>query len=93
MYLLKNLTHLMQSSKPAINKSELGRKINVDRKLIGSWFDSRQGMPQTPELKKLSDLFKVSIDYLCMEDLTLLSKEEILDNYNLIQKRLQHGKQ
>ena len=90
MYLLKNIELLMKECK--FNNQQLARHIKVHRTIPNHWF-AKRAIPQTPELKKLSDLFKVSIDYLCMEDLTLLSKEEILDNYNLIQKRLQHGKQ
>ena len=64
---------------------------NKNKNLVSLSYDIKSMNAQS--LKLLSDFFKVSIDYLCMEDLTLMSKREILDNYNLIQKRLQHGKQ
>lgn len=60
-----------------LNKQSRNYYMEVDAKKI-----------ETKELKLISDLFKVSIDYLCFEDLTTISKKERLDNYNLIQKRL-----
>ncbi len=86
MYLFRNLSYLMWDNK--LTQEKLSSFINVSRSTISHWLDGMQLEPQTPHLKKLSDYFKVSIDYLCFEDLTTISKKERLDNYNLIQKRL-----
>lgn len=60
-----------------LNKQSSNYYMEVDIKKI-----------EPKELKLISDLFKVSIDYLCFEDLNKISKKERLDNYNLVQKRL-----
>jgi transcriptional regulator with XRE-family HTH domain len=91
MYLLKNIKYLTVQKK--FTQLKLSKEVGISEKIICHWFDALQTQPSTLHLKKLSDYFKVSIDYLCMEDLTTMSKREITNNYNLIQKRLQHGKQ
>jgi hypothetical protein len=61
----------------------------TDKNIIAFTYDVQTMNEQS--LKMLSDYFKVSIDYLIFEDITSMSKRELTNNYNLIQKRLQHG--
>tara|TARA_R110000868_G_C10556304_1_gene736427 strand:+ start:412 stop:636 length:225 start_codon:yes stop_codon:yes gene_type:complete len=58
----------------------------IDKNIIAFIYDIQAMNEQS--LKMLSDYFQTSIDYLCFEDLTKISKKERLDNYLLIQKRL-----
>jgi transcriptional regulator with XRE-family HTH domain len=88
MYLIRNLKFLMQGN---VTYKSLAKETKINIKTIITWFSRKQLKPSTPNLKKLSDYFQTSIDYLLMEDLTKLTKKEIISNYNLIQKRLQHG--
>ncbi len=86
MYIFRNLKHLMKVNN--LTQEALAEGVGIIRSTICAWIDARQLEPSIPHLKKLSDYFKVSIDYLCMEDITVMDKREILNNYNQVQKRL-----
>ncbi len=86
MHLIKNLKHLLD--KHQLTYLMLSYRTEIGKKTIAHWFSRKQLEPCTLHLKKLSDYFKVSIDYICMEDITVMDKREVLNNYNLIQKRL-----
>ena len=89
-YLIENIMYLKVQNN--FTQQGIADRLHIKRPLVGSWLEGRSE-PNVVLLKKLSDLFKVSIDFLYMENLRKIPTKEILDNYNLIQKRLQHGKQ
>ena len=72
-YLIKNLIFLKNDRN--LTQDNIAVKLNVQRTLVGSWLEFRS-IPQTAELKKLSDLFKVSIDWLIKKDIERLSKRK-----------------
>ena len=69
----------------ALTQEELAEKLMVSRQAITKW-ESDKGMPDIENLKSLSKLLGVSIDYLLENgeelDFSVMKEEINLDNYN-----------
>lgn len=67
-----------------LTQEQLAEKLMVSRQAVTKW-ESDKGMPDIENLKKLSNLLNVSIDYLFDDgkkfDLTVLREEINLDDY------------
>ncbi len=88
-YLIENLMYL--KSENNFTQQGIAERLHTKRHTVGSWLEGRSE-PNTVDLQKLSKLFKVSIDFLCMENLRKIPAQEIHSNYTLIQKRLKEPK-
>lgn len=70
-----------------LSQEQLAEKLNVSRQVITKW-ESDGGLPEISNLKQLSNLFGVSVDYLLDDTKTVLSpllREKIVldkNNYN-----------
>lgn len=69
--------------KNGLSQEELGSKLNVSRQAITKW-ETDAGLPDTENLKELSRIFEVSIDYLLdnNNELPLLVMKKKLDKDN-----------
>ena len=69
--------------KNGLSQEELGSKLNVSRQAITKW-ETDAGLPDTENLKELSRIFEISIDYLLdnNNELPLLVMKKKLDKDN-----------
>lgn len=85
------LKQARQNSK--LSQEQLAEKLNVSRSAIAKW-ETDKGMPDIDNLKAISQLLDISIDYLLAEDKQIsfqTIKEPInLDNYK--KHKLRHSK-
>ena len=76
-----------------LSQEQLAEKLNVSRSAIAKW-ETNKGMPDIDNLKAISQLLDISIDYLLAEDEQIsfqTIKEPInLDNYK--KHKLRHSK-
>ncbi|HBM98329.1 MAG TPA: XRE family transcriptional regulator [Ruminococcus sp.] len=72
-----------------LTQENLAKKLIVSRQAVTKW-ESGKGMPDIDNLRKLSKLLNVSVDYLLDDgeglDLTITREEIDLDSYNYIRK-------
>lgn len=75
---------ITQRKKSGVSQEELAAKLGVSRQAISRW-ESENTLPDTHNLKKLSDLFEVPIDYLlydsCYQEHNIATANNI-KNYN-----------
>mgnify|MGYP000871807362 CR=1 FL=1 len=80
---LKKVTHL--------TGKEWCYKIQINYNIFRSWLNSRSE-PSITDITKISNAMKVSMDWMCKENLSEIPKDEIHENYFYIQNRLTNGK-
>jgi transcriptional regulator with XRE-family HTH domain len=84
--LQRNIIWLRESH--GLTRSKMAFALGMSIQLL-DYYEGRQlNSPDAKLLKKISTLFKVSIDYLVREDISEISKEKIKNNYMEIQSYL-----
>jgi transcriptional regulator with XRE-family HTH domain len=68
-------------------QEKLSEMTGISRNTIGAW-EQYVAMPQTEQLKILSDLFMVSIDSIVRQEVRLIPMAELNKDYLYIQKYL-----
>ena len=63
--ILKNLVTLRKNNK--MNQKQLAELMNVNQNTISRW-EKGERQPNNDDLRKLSDIFHVSVDYLLSDD-------------------------
>jgi transcriptional regulator with XRE-family HTH domain len=58
-----------------MSQDTLAEHLGVSQALVSKWKRGR-GMPKTPEVRAMADLFGVSCDYLLNDELPVMSAEE-----------------
>ncbi len=85
-YLSTNIKYLRTRAK--LSQPKLGLALGKGHALVNTW-ENAGIIPQTGELKKLSDLFKVSIHWLVTKDLMQETYPMIKANYRLVNLKLE----
>lgn len=87
-HLPANLRYLRE--KYGLSRQGLCNKLYINLSTYGHW-ETGFALPQTKDLKILSEYFNVSIDWLYKKNLLNFSAPDILKNYMEIQMRLQNN--
>jgi len=64
-----------------LSQEQLAEKLNVSRQVVTKW-ENENGIPEVSNLKALSNLFNVSIDYL-LDDEKTIEYPILKDNYEI----------
>lgn len=75
---------IINRKKLNMTQEALAAEINVSRQAVSKW-EGGQSIPEMEKIILLSDLFKVSVDYLIRDEIEDI---EYLDNENLSKKRV-----
>lgn len=78
-----------------MTQENLAEQLEVSRQAVGKWVNDK-GMPEVGKLVQISNIFKVSIDYLLKEDLEndyneSYDEKTILDNGYYVSKEMLDG--
>lgn len=83
--LINNITFIMKAR--WLTQDEVARSVGLFEHHVGSWQEGRC-FPNTDQMKRISDTFKVSIDDLVRKDISKVDKEILVKNYRRIENLL-----
>ena len=77
----KNISELRQLNK--LTQAELGEKINYSDKAVSKW-ERGESLPDAFVLKRIANIFQVSVDYLLEDHSNDKTKPHIRNKYRTI---------